>query len=68
MIEDVAGAVGTLGGGMLGSLNGILVAATRSDSGPMHRAAAASGMAMAADPTLERYLPEQFLQLGTTPK
>jgi cytochrome c556 len=51
---------------MLGSLNGILVAATNSDSGSIRQAAAASGMAMAADPTLERYLPEPFLQLGTS--
>lgn len=51
---------------MLGSLNGILGAATRSDSGGMRQAAAASGLVMAADPALEKYLPEQFLLLGTS--
>lgn len=50
---------------MLGSLNGVLVAVASSDSNGMRQAAAASGMAMAADPTLERYLPEQFLHFGT---
>lgn len=51
---------------MLGSLNGILVAATTSDTAAMRRAAATSGLAMAADPTLEKLLPEPFLRLGTS--
>lgn len=49
---------------MLGSVNAILAAATRSDTAAMRQAAAASGTAMAADPTLEKYLPEEFLKLG----
>ncbi len=49
---------------MLGSTNAILDAASRSDTVAMRRAAAASGTAMAADPTLEKYLPEQFLKLA----
>ncbi len=49
---------------MLGSINAILDAATRSDTVAMRQAAAASGMAMAADPALEKYLPKEFLKLG----
>ena len=49
---------------MLGSLNGILAAATGADTAAIRRAALASGTAGAADPTLERLLPEPFLQMG----
>lgn len=49
---------------MLGSLNGILVGLSRGDTAAMRQAASAAGMAMAADPALERYLPKNFLQQG----
>jgi cytochrome c556 len=47
---------------MLGSLNGILVAAGRGDSAAMSTAARRSGLAAAADPALEKLLPEAWLQ------
>lgn len=50
---------------MLGSLNGILTGLASADTAAMRRAASASGLATAADPTLEKILPEQFLQMGT---
>lgn len=49
---------------MLGSLNGILTGLATGDTAAMVRAATASGLAAAADPALEKVLPEQFLQLG----
>lgn len=49
---------------MLTSLNQILTALPRRDTAAMRTAAAASGLATAADPTLERLLPEQFLTWG----
>jgi len=49
---------------MLVSVNGVLSAATHSDTAAIRQAAAASGMAMAADPTFEKYLPPEFLKLG----
>lgn len=49
---------------MLGSMNGILGAITRSDTAAMRQAAAAAGVVMAADPTLEQLLPPDFLRLG----
>ena len=49
---------------MLGSVNGLLSAVTVSDTAAMRVAAAASGTSMAADPALERLLPEEFLRLG----
>jgi cytochrome c556 len=49
---------------MLGSVNGVLTALVRDDTTAVRTAAQASGVAMAADPALERYLPAPFLQLG----
>lgn len=49
---------------MLGSLNGILTGLATHDTAAIHRAAAASGLAMAADPALEKLLPDQFLTWG----
>jgi hypothetical protein len=51
--------------GMLTSLNRILVALPHHDTVTIRQAAAASGLATAADPTLEKLLPEQFLTWGT---
>jgi len=51
--------------GMLTSLNRILVALPQRDTATIRQAAAASGLATAADPTLEKLLPEQFLAWGT---
>ena len=42
---------------MLGSLNGVLTALAQADPEAMRRAAAASGLATAADPALEKALP-----------
>lgn len=50
---------------MLISLNRILAALPRGDTAAIRAAAAASGIATAADPTLEHLLPEQFLTWGT---
>lgn len=49
---------------MLGSVHGVIDGAARSDTSAIRVAAAASGMAMAADPALEHMLPKAFLQLG----
>ena len=49
---------------MLASVNGVLSAAARSDSAGIRSAALASGSAAAADPTLEKLLPEQWMQLA----
>jgi hypothetical protein len=49
---------------MLTSLNRILVALPRQDTAAIRQAAAASGLATAADPALEKLLPEQFLTWG----
>lgn len=49
---------------MLGSLNDVLSAGARGDTAGMLAAAARSGLATAVDPTLEKLLPEEFLQLG----
>jgi cytochrome c556 len=49
---------------MLGSVQGVLDGAARSDTAAIRTAAAASGLVMAADPLLERVLPKAFLQLG----
>lgn len=51
--------------GMLTSINRILVALPRQDTASIRQAAAASGLATAADPLLEKLLPEQFLTWGT---
>ena len=50
---------------MLGSIHELLTALPTRDSAAMRRAAAASGMAAAADTALEHLLPEDFLTLGT---
>lgn len=50
---------------MLMSLNRILTALPRQDTTAIREAAAASGLAKAADPTLEHLLPQQFLTWGT---
>lgn len=49
---------------MLGSVQGVLDGASRGDTVAVRVAAMASGMATAADPALEKLLPEQFLSLG----
>jgi cytochrome c556 len=49
---------------MLGSVHRIVKASPAGDTAAMRRAAAQSGMAMAADPALEKLLPEGFLRLG----
>lgn len=49
---------------MLASVQGILDGAARSDSAAIRTAATAAGLVMAADPALERILPQAFLQLG----
>ena len=49
---------------MLGSLDGVVSGLARGDSAAIRRAAAASGLATAADPHLEELLPEQFLTWG----
>jgi hypothetical protein len=50
---------------MLGSIHGVLTALPGRDTAAMRAAAAASGMAAAADTALEHLLPEEFLTLGT---
>jgi hypothetical protein len=49
---------------MLGSLHDILKASLVGDTSMMREAATRSGLATAADPALEKLLPEGFLQLG----
>jgi hypothetical protein len=49
---------------MLGSLHDILKASLVGDTSMMREAATRSGLATAADPALEKLLPEEFLQLG----
>jgi hypothetical protein len=49
---------------MLGSVQGVLDGAARSDTAAIRAAAAASGLVMAADPALEKVLPPAFLKLG----
>jgi cytochrome c556 len=49
---------------MLGSMSGVLHGFVANDMPAIEKAARASGMAMAADPQLEKKLPEAFLQLG----
>jgi len=49
---------------MLGSLDGIVTGLAKGDSTAIRQAAAASGLATAADPHLEELLPEQFLTWG----
>ena len=51
---------------MLGSLHGVLTASISGDTAAMRQAATRSGLATAADPALEKVLPEGFLQLGIT--
>jgi hypothetical protein len=51
---------------MLGSLHDILRAGMVGDTATMRAAAARAGLANAADPALEKLLPEGFLRLGTT--
>lgn len=49
---------------MLGSLNAMLEAGARGDTAAMQEAATLSGLANAADPALEKLLPEEFLTMG----
>ena len=49
---------------MLGSLHSILTASIAGDTAAMRQAATRSGLAAAADPALEKVLPEGFVQLG----
>lgn len=49
---------------MLGSVHDILKASMEGDTTAMREAATRSGLATAADPALEKLLPEGFLQLG----
>lgn len=49
---------------MLGSVSGVLHGLTANDHQAIEKAARASGMAMAVDPTLEQKLPQQFLEMG----
>jgi cytochrome c556 len=49
---------------MLGSVSGVLHGLTANDHEAIEKAARASGMAMAVDPTLEQKLPQQFLEMG----
>jgi hypothetical protein len=49
---------------MLGSLHDILKASMVGDTSAMREGATRSGLATAADPALEKLLPEGFLQLG----
>lgn len=49
---------------MLASLNGVLIAQTTADTARIRLAATASGTAAAADPELEKLLPEAWLQLA----
>jgi cytochrome c556 len=49
---------------MLGSVSGVLGAAARNDSASIRGAAHASGTAAAADPVLEKLLPEAWVQMA----
>jgi len=49
---------------MLGSLSGVLGAVTRWDTAGIRSAAAQSGTTAAADPALEKILPEQWMQIA----
>lgn len=49
---------------MLSSVQGVLDGVVKSDTAAIRRAAAASGVATAADPALEGVLPEGFMQYG----
>jgi hypothetical protein len=49
---------------MLGSISAVLHGVTANDHQGIEKAARASGMAMAVDPTLEQKLPRQFLEMG----
>lgn len=49
---------------MLGSVNAVLIAQATGDTAAIRRAALASGTAAAADPALERLLPEAWLSLA----
>ena len=49
---------------MLGSVNGILIGQAKGDTAAVRQAALASGTAAAADPALERFLPEAWLKLA----
>ena len=49
---------------MLGSVSGVLHGLTANDREAVEKAARASGMAMAVDPSLEQKLPRPFLELG----
>jgi cytochrome c556 len=49
---------------MLGSVSGVLHGLSTNDHQAIEKAARASGMAMAVDPTLVAKLPQPFLQLG----
>jgi hypothetical protein len=49
---------------MLGSVSGVLHGLVANDHQAIEKAARASGMAMAVDPTLEQKLPKPFLELG----
>jgi hypothetical protein len=49
---------------MLGSVSGVLHGLAGNDRQTIEKAARASGMAMAVDPSLERKLPRPFLELG----
>lgn len=51
--------------GMLRSLNRILLSVPQGDTAAIRTAAHAAGLANAADPALEKLLPEQFLTWGT---
>jgi len=48
---------------MLGSVHGLLMASMAGDTAAMRQAATRSGLATAADPALEKVLPEGFLRL-----
>jgi len=50
---------------MLASVSGVVGATARSDSAGIRSAALASGTAAAADPALEKLLPEAWLQMAT---
>lgn len=51
--------------GMLTSIHRIVLALPQGDTAAIRAAAGAAGLATAADPALEKLLPEQFLTWGT---
>lgn len=51
---------------MLGSLHDIMSGSLSGDTAAMRAAATRSGLATAADPVLEKLLPEGFLRLGVS--